>query len=103
MALSELDLMNDNIDDDDDDDHLVTKSICQAELITTRDPLCLAQRLENIYSHHLNHHCHHHHLPVADHGFPISSVKCAQVSNHTRGQEDIPSDVDQTTLVQHIL
>ena len=50
MALSELDLMNDNIDDDDDDDHLVTKSICQAELITTRDPLCLAQRLVNTYS-----------------------------------------------------
>ena len=56
MALSELDFtriwytslsMNDDIDDD---DHLVTKSICQAELITTRDPLCLAQRLVNTYS-----------------------------------------------------
>ena len=47
MALSELDLMNDNIDDE---NHLVTKSICQAELITTWDPLCLAQRLVNTYS-----------------------------------------------------
>ena len=108
----------------DDDDHLVAKGVGQAELIAAGDPLSLAQRLATasryncccycccclrvdyitsiivvflrLHRHHLNHD----HLPVSDHGFPVSCIEGPQVGDHPGGKEDVAGDVHQTTFTQ---
>lgn len=48
-------------------------------------------------------HRHHHncdHLPVSDHGFPVSCIEGPQVGDHPGGKQDVAGDVHQTTFTQ---
>ena len=58
--------------------------------------------------HYHHHHAKHHqtwdrHLPVTDHGFPISCIKGSQVGDNSRGKKNIPGDVDKATCTKYRL